>query len=110
MPIWGPLRARRRASPWSKGVYRRDFENGIAPVNPKGNGSQEVDPQGRVLSDQGQAGAVGEYRCVVTKVTLKDRDGIILMRKEPVKRPRPPDAIFGSVLTLPMTFGTLPAL
>ena len=27
---------------WQKGVYRRDFENGIALVNPRGNGPVEV--------------------------------------------------------------------
>jgi hypothetical protein len=80
-------------SAWQKGVYRRDFENGIALVNPKGNGSQEVTLEEDFVKVKGaQAPSVNNGQ-TVRKVTLKDRDGIILLRKNAVKRPAAPGGI-----------------
>jgi hypothetical protein len=67
-------------SPWQKGVYRRDFQNGIALVNPKGNGTQTVQLETsykRIAGTQDPAVNSGQ---VTNTVTLNDRDGIILLR------------------------------
>jgi hypothetical protein len=65
---------------WQNGVYRRDFQNGIALVNPKGNGPKTVtlETSYRHLSGQ-QAPTVNNGQAVTT-VTLNDRDGVILLR------------------------------
>ncbi|MDP9064611.1 MAG: putative glycoside hydrolase family 15 protein [Pseudomonadota bacterium] len=65
---------------WQKGVYRRDFANGIALVNPKGNGTQTVTLEAdfRHLSGT-QAPAINNGQTTRT-VTLNDRDGILLLR------------------------------
>ena len=75
---------------WQKGVYRRDFVNGIALVNPKGNGTQTVqlETSYKRLSG-GQAPSVNNGQ-TVTSVTLQDRDGIILMRLTSKAAPEPP--------------------
>jgi len=67
-------------TPWQKGVYRRDFENGIALVNPLGNGPVEVELETEFKHIAGkQAPAVNNGQTTRT-VQLKDRDGIILLR------------------------------
>jgi hypothetical protein len=83
---------------WQKGVYRRDFENGIALVNPRGNGAQTVQLETAYRKISGsQDSAVNDGQTVQT-VTLKDRDGIILMRTTAavtpsVAVPAPPAAV-----------------
>jgi hypothetical protein len=75
---------------WQQGVYRRDFDNGIALVNPKGNGAQTVQLETsykRLLGAQAPSVNNGQ---TVTSVTLQDRDGIILMRLTPKVTPNPP--------------------
>ena len=67
------------AAPYQKGVYRRDFANGIALVNPKGNGTQTSHSR-PATEALGHAGSVCQQRSDGTSVTLNDRDGIILMR------------------------------
>jgi hypothetical protein len=68
------------ASAWQNGVYRRDFENGIALVNPKGNGAQTITLETNFQRLSGnQAPAINSGQAVRT-LTLQDRDGIILMR------------------------------
>jgi hypothetical protein len=71
---------------WQNGVYRRDFQGGIALVNPKGNGPQTVTLETtytRLSSTcptcQNQAPTVNSGQPVTT-LTLQDRDGIILLR------------------------------
>ena len=77
-------------TPWQKGVYRRDFDNGIALVNPKGNGAQTVQLETSFIHLTGtQAPSVNNGQ-TVTSVTLQDRDGIILMRTTAVIKPNPP--------------------
>jgi hypothetical protein len=74
-PTRGPATA-----PWQKGVYRRDFENGIALVNPKGNGAQEVKLEEGFMHLAGkQAPQINDGKPVKT-IRLQDRDGIILLR------------------------------
>jgi hypothetical protein len=82
-----------QTSAWQSGVYRRDFEKGIVLVNPKGNGKRTVTLEGEFVKIKGsQAPSVNDGSTVRT-VTLQDRDGIILLRSKPVKRPAPPAAI-----------------
>jgi hypothetical protein len=82
-----------QTSAWQQGVYRRDFENGIVLVNPKGNGQREVTLEGDFVKLKGSQAPSVNDGSTVRKVTLKDRDGIILMRVKPVKRPAPPASI-----------------
>ncbi len=82
---------------WQNGVYRRDFENGIALVNPRGNGAQTVTLESQFVKVSGQQDPATNNGQTVTTVTLKDRDGIILLRTSPVsapsKRPLPPSSL-----------------
>jgi hypothetical protein len=69
---------------WQKGVWKREFQNGIALWNPKGNGVQTVSLAGlgtlRLI--QGTQAPTVNTGAVVTgaAVTLQDRDGLILIR------------------------------
>src|ERR1019366_6270385 len=75
---------------WQHGVYRRDFDNGIALVNPKGNGAQTVQLETSYKRLTGtQAPSVNNGQ-TATSVTLQDRDGLILMRLTPKVAPNPP--------------------
>jgi hypothetical protein len=71
------------AAAWQKGVYRRDFENGIALVNPKGNGTQTVTLETSYKHLSGTQAPTVNNGQTVTKVTLNDRDGVILLRITP---------------------------
>jgi hypothetical protein len=62
------------------GVWRRDFDNGIVLVNPKGNGPQTVALGGTFHKLTGTQDPVTNNGTTVTSVTLADRDGIILSR------------------------------
>ncbi|HEY1283623.1 MAG TPA: putative glycoside hydrolase [Steroidobacteraceae bacterium] len=75
---------------WQSGVYRRDFEGGIALVNPKGNGAKTVTLEADFIALKGTQDPTVNNGQVVRKVSLQDRDGIILMRKTPVSRPKAP--------------------
>jgi hypothetical protein len=75
---------------WQKGVYRRDFEGGVALVNPKGNGAQDVVIESGFAHLAGkQAPAINDGKPVTT-IHLLDRDGLILLR---VPRPLTPKVI-----------------
>jgi hypothetical protein len=78
---------------WQKGVYRRDFQNGIALVNPKGNGAQTVTLETSYKRINGtQAPSVNSGQTVTT-LTLQDRDGIILLSLTPAKVPKAPTSV-----------------
>lgn len=82
---------------WQNGVYRRDFANGIALVNPKGNGPQTVTLEANYLRITGtQVPNVNSGQTVRT-LTLQDRDGIILLRNQAAPAstavPAPPSSI-----------------
>jgi hypothetical protein len=81
------------AAAWSKGVWRRDFDNGIVLVNPKGNGPQTVTLEADFVKLKGTQDPVTNSGQTVRTVTLKDRDGIILLRKSAPKRPYPPTQV-----------------
>jgi hypothetical protein len=78
---------------WQKGVYRRDFANGIALVNPKGNGPQTVTLETKFVKIKGSQAPTVNNGATVTTVTLNDRDGIILLRQSPSHKPLPPTNI-----------------
>jgi len=81
---------------WQNGVWRRDFTNGIALVNPKGNGTQTVQLGGTFVKIKGsQAPSVNSGQ-TVTSVTLQDRDGIILLRQSPLEQPKAPTSVSAS--------------
>lgn len=80
-------------SAWQKGVYMRRFENGMAIVNPKGNGTRTVSVPAGYKRIQGVQDPVVNNGQAVDAVTLRERDGIILLRTdagESRKRPKAP--------------------
>lgn len=82
---------------WQNGVYRRDYQNGIVLVNPKGNGSQTVQLETSFKHFSGsQASAINNGQ-VVQSVTLNDRDGVVLLRIQPIPpsgaQPLPPASV-----------------
>jgi hypothetical protein len=78
---------------WQSGVFRRDFQNGIALVNPKGNGQKTVTLDGEYVLIKGTQAPTVNTGARVRQVTLRDRDGLILMRANPVRRPAAPAAV-----------------
>jgi Hypothetical glycosyl hydrolase family 15 len=80
-------------SAWSKGVYRRDFENGIALVNPRGNGAVEVQLETGYRLISGRQAPSVNTGATVTTVRLNDRDGLILLRTTSRARPLPPTGL-----------------
>ena len=82
-------------APWQNGVWRRDFADGIALVNPKGNGEQTVTLGGTFVHLAGSQDPAVNNGQRVTTVTLKDRDGLILLRPSPLVQPKAPTR-FGS--------------
>jgi hypothetical protein len=70
----------RATAAWQNGVWRRDFENGIALVNPKGNGAQTVMLGGTFKHLVGAQNPTLNDGSSVTSVTLQDRDGLILLK------------------------------
>jgi hypothetical protein len=77
-------------SAWQNGVWRRDFADGIALVNPKGNGPQTVTLGGTFVKLDGTQDPQVNSGQRVTTVTLRDRDGLILLRPSPLLQPMPP--------------------
>ena len=75
---------------WKQGVWRRDFANGIALVNPKGNGPQTVTLETTYKHFSGTQDPSVNNGQSVTSVTLNDRDGVILMRLNSQPVPDPP--------------------
>jgi putative glycosyl hydrolase-like family 15 (GHL15) protein len=65
---------------YQNGVWRRDFVNGIALVNPKGNGTQTVTLETSYKHLSGTQAPTVNNGQTVTTVTLNDRDGVILQR------------------------------
>ena len=85
-------------SAWKDGVYRRRFENGMVLVNPRGNGQRTVDVgEGYKRFVGGQAPGVNDGT-TASRITLRDRDAIFLVKKrDGGGPPAPPEA---PVLTL----------
>jgi hypothetical protein len=88
-----PTAASPPTAAWQSGVWRRDFTNGIALVNPKGNGVKTVKLGGTFIKLKGtQAPGVNSGQ-TVTSVTLQDRDGVILLRQSPMQEPKAPTGV-----------------
>lgn len=66
---------------WQKGVYRRRFANGMAIVNPKGNGPQTVRIEPGYRRFQGVQAPQVNNGAKARTVTLADRDGILLVKE-----------------------------
>jgi hypothetical protein len=84
------------AHAWQDGVYRRDFENGIALVNPKGNGTRTVTLETNYKHLKGTQDPAVNNGETVRKVTLPARDGVILLRLTPkssVATPQAPSSL-----------------
>jgi len=83
-----------QTSPWSNGVYRRVFENGVVLVNPRGNGTQTVDVGSGLKRFSGTQDPSHNNGSSVTALTLAAADGIILMGENSsgpdVPKPKPP--------------------
>ncbi len=69
------------AQAWKSGVYRRDFENAVVLVNPRGNGQRTVSLEGGLRRLNGKQDPKTNNGNIVRSVTLKDSDGIILVRR-----------------------------
>jgi hypothetical protein len=80
-------------SAWQKGVYHRDFENGIALVNPKGNGTVEVTLEQDFRRLDGKQDSGVNNGETARKIVLQDRDGIILKRVKSVAAPSAPKLV-----------------
>jgi hypothetical protein len=66
---------------WSNGVYRREFDKGLVLVNPKGNGTRTVNVGSswkRIAGGQDPKHNNGQS---TSSVTLREQDGIILLRR-----------------------------
>ncbi len=81
------------ASAWQKGIWRRDFENGVVLVNPKGNGAVELDLGAEFRRVSGKQAPSVNSGGVAGKVRLADRDGIILLRASARARPQAPKGL-----------------
>ncbi len=78
---------------WQRGVYMRRFENGIALVNPKGNGTKTVQIGPGYKRFSGNQDPVTNNGQPTQSVTLRERDGLILVRIDgsaEQDRPKPP--------------------
>jgi hypothetical protein len=77
-------------SAWKSGVWRRDFEGGMALVNPRGNGAKTISIEDGFRRIQGKQDRQVNNGQPVSKITLKDGDGIILVREGVFKAPAKP--------------------
>jgi hypothetical protein len=69
-----------QTSPWSQGVFRREFDKGLVLVNPKGNGTRTVSVGSGWRRIDGSQDPKHNNGQSTTSVTLKEQDGIILLR------------------------------
>jgi hypothetical protein len=79
-------------SPWQNGVYRRRFERGMVLVNPKANGTRTVQVEPGYRRIDGRQDPVTNNGEPVRDITLRERDGLILLNESAVveSRPKPP--------------------
>jgi hypothetical protein len=69
-----------QTSAWSQGVYRREFDKGLVLVNPKGNGTRTVSIGSGWRRIDGSQDPKHNNGQSTSSVTLKEQDGIILLR------------------------------
>jgi hypothetical protein len=82
-------------APWQKGVYRRDFQNGVVLLNPKGNSAVELDMGVEFRRINGAQDPTVNNGQLAGKVRLAGREAIVLLRERPSvvtppRKPRPP--------------------
>jgi hypothetical protein len=80
-------------TPWQNGVYRRRFENGMVLVNPRANGTKTVQIEPGYRRIAGRQDTTTNNGEAVSAVTLRERDGLILLNETASKippRPNPP--------------------
>jgi hypothetical protein len=65
---------------WQNGVYRRRFQNGMVIVNPRGNGDRTVTVPAGYKRFSGRQDPVVNNGQVATTITMRDRDGIFLIK------------------------------
>ena len=75
---------------WQKGVYRRDFDNAVVLVNPRGNGKSVVTVEAGLRRLQGRQDPGVNNGKVADSITLADGDGIVLIREEYLLQPEVP--------------------
>ncbi len=66
---------------WSKGVYRRDFENGIVLVNPRGNGDTVVQIEAGYMTFPGRQDPAVNSGQPVRELHIPDRSGVLLVNE-----------------------------
>jgi len=85
------------SSDWQHGVYRRDFEGGIALVNPMGNGTQTVIVEEGFVRITGRQDPEINNGRRVDRLTISEGDGIVLERIDKgnaeLARPRSPQLV-----------------
>jgi len=72
-----------QSAPWSQGVWRRDFVNGIVLANPSNNSSQTVSLGGTFWHLSGSQAPNINNGAQVTSVTIQAGDAVILLRNPP---------------------------
>jgi len=81
---------------WQSGVWRRDFQGGVALANPRGNGIRTVTVEQGLRRIAGRQDQQVNNGRPADRITLQDGDGIILVREgfadlpEPEVTPKPP--------------------
>jgi hypothetical protein len=89
-PVAGSAGAAQTAA-WSKGVWMREFKNGVVLWTPKGNGAQTVSVSA-LVSPSGHTGLkhiagtqdpTVNNGAAAASITLSDRDGVILLWTNP---------------------------
>lgn len=81
------------AAAWKNGVWRRDFQNAVVLVNPRGNGSRTVRVEPGLRRLKGKQAPVVNSGEVAASITLADGDGIVLVKESYLSgtpRPRAP--------------------
>ena len=79
--------------PWRSGVWRRDFEGGVALVNPQGNGVRTITIEDGFRHIAGKRETRVNNGQPAGQITLQDGDGILLVREGAVDvrdAPKPP--------------------
>lgn len=78
-------------SAWKSGVWRRDFEGGVAIVNPQGNGVVTIPVEQGLRRISGRQDPQVNNGQPAGEITLQDGDGIILVRESVVRAPVTPN-------------------
>lgn len=81
-------------NPWQSGVWRRDFEGGVALVNPNGNGNKTITIEDGFRRISGVQDPVANNGQVAGTITLEEGDGLLLIRESGIpsspKKPKQP--------------------